>query len=251
MAIAFKHTGSLVDLTSVSVNPDAAPETTPRQGGFTLRNRFGAGLADLLSTSAVTGASSAIADNPVAVLNVPARTLVTGLHLFSVPGETAPDITASVASSSSISSDGDYDFSLKFYAQPITKIATSSGVKTNTYQSQATITGTLGQILLDEAKSAANAMNQTITGSQPIVVSAEASTTTTPHLGHLEIVDAPGSSNGRDAGSYFIPRYFPHGGRINMVLSSTVKDSDAFMQNVSVTNAGVWEIKATAEYVPE
>jgi hypothetical protein len=250
MVIAFKHTGTLVDLTSVSTNPDAAPMTTPRQGGFTLRNRFGAGLADLLPASAVSGSSSAIANAPVCVLNVPARTMVTGLSLFSVPGETAPDITAS-ASSASISSDGDYAFSLKFYAQPITKIATSSGVKTNTYQSQATITGTMGQILLDEAKSAGNALNQTITGSRPIIINAEASATTTPHLGVLNIMDAPGSSNEVDAGSSFQPTYFPHGGRINMVIDSTVKDSDTFVNATTVTNAGVWEIKATAEYVPE
>ena len=248
MAIAFKHTGTLVDLTDVDVNPDAAPETTSRQGGFTLRNRFGAGLADLLATSQVSGTSSAIANAPVAIMNVPPRTLVTGLHLFSVPGESAPDITAT--GSGSISSDGDYDFSLKFYAQPVTTVTVSGGVRTETFQSQATISATMGQILLDEAKSSGNALNQTITGTNPIIVSAESSATTTPALGTLAIVDAPGSSNGVDAGSYFIPRYFPHGGRINMTLASTVKDSDTYVATIAVTNAGVWEVKAQCEYVP-
>jgi hypothetical protein len=42
MGVAYKFktdSGSVIDLTSTSTNPGAAPVTTQRQGGFTLRNR--------------------------------------------------------------------------------------------------------------------------------------------------------------------------------------------------------------------
>jgi len=251
MAIAFKHTGSLIDLTSVATNPDAAPMSTPRQGGFTLRNRFGAGLADWLAASAVTGASSAIADAPVAVLDVPDRTMVTGLSLFSVPGEDAPDVNATLAPGSCSLSDSDYVFTVTFYAQNIMKKTVASGVTTATYNSASSATATMGTINLAKALSSGSLIKNSILGTAPIAIPAVASSATTPYLGVLPLVIDPSASNAVDAGSYFIPRYFPHGGRVLCQLGGTVADVDAEVNALTVTNSGVWEMKANCEYVPE
>lgn len=251
MAIAFKHTGSLIDLTSVDTNPDAAPMSTPRQGGFTLRNRFGAGLADWLAASQVTGASSAIADAPVAVMNVPPRTVVNGLSLYSVPGESAPDVNTTLAPGSCSLSDSDYVYTITFYAQPILKKTVSSGVTTDTYADASSATATMGTINLAKALSASSLVKNSILGTAPIAIPAVESSATTPYLAVLPLVIDPSASNAVDAGSYFIPRYFPHGGRILCQLGGTVADEDAEVNATTVTNSGVWEMKAKCDYVPE
>jgi hypothetical protein len=183
-------------------------------------------------------------------MNVPERTLVTGISLFSVPGETAPNVNATLSPSSCSLSNSDYAFTINFYAQPITKKATSAGVTTTTYASQSSVSATMGKILLTGATSAGSLIKNSIKGSAPIIVKAASSATTTPYLGVLPVIESAAASNGVDAGSFFVPRYFPHGGRINTTLAGTVADEDAEVNATTVTNAGVWELKATCEYVP-
>ena len=99
--------GSTIDLTSTTVNPDAAPTSTPRQGGFTLRNRWnGTTLANtsvgsnsvannnMYTCAGLPGSSSNTEPvNTMKILEVPERTYVKDLHVYAVKSETAPITT--------------------------------------------------------------------------------------------------------------------------------------------------------------
>jgi len=78
--VSFTAAGATTyDLTSVSVNPDAAAEVTPREGGHVARNRinFGNVTAPTLTNKVM---------NVLKVLKVPNRTVVTGLFLIAPKG---------------------------------------------------------------------------------------------------------------------------------------------------------------------
>ena len=98
----------LKDLTDTSVNPDAAPTTTPRQGGFTLRNRinFDNVAAGNKTLYTITKATAATAGNILAVLEVPERVLVKSVKVFAVksadiPGCSMYDVSGSAGATAS------------------------------------------------------------------------------------------------------------------------------------------------------
>jgi len=78
------------NLQSTTVNPIAAPVATPREGGFTLRNRVN--FSSVNSSAAVTIgtiASAAATATNFQILQVPKRTILHQLVFTGVPGSTA------------------------------------------------------------------------------------------------------------------------------------------------------------------
>ena len=112
----FKFTtssGEIINLTSTAVNPDAAPEATPRQGGFTVRNRWNcnnlaAANKQTFGPFSASITASAKSANIIKVLKVPDRTLVKGpVHVFAVKSETIPGhATLGAATKASLNSAG-------------------------------------------------------------------------------------------------------------------------------------------------
>jgi len=84
--------GTTYDLTDTSVNPDAVPVATPREGGFVLRNRI-----NFSSVTAPT-ATNRVA-NVLRLLKVPKRTVIRELRFHAIRGQTAPTHGFSSASS--------------------------------------------------------------------------------------------------------------------------------------------------------
>lgn len=245
MANTMAHTGTAVDLTSISTNVNAAPEATARLGGFTLRNRFLGSLWSPIANSMVS--TNSVADVPAYVLNVPERTMVNKINVFAVHGETAPDMSWSTTASSV--SDSDHALNITFVGIPVNKIASSSGVTTKTYSS---ISGslTMGQILLTAAASASSKINGSITGS--VLTAINARSTATAGIAHgLWAGLGLGAANVIDSGTYSYPRYFHNGGRVAMVLAGTVTNSDASVNAMSASGVGMWEVQAECTYVPE
>jgi len=84
------------NLQSTTVNPNAAPVATPREGGFTLRNRvsWAACNSSAATTIGTIAASAATATN-IQILQVPKRTILHQLIFTGVPGSTATTHTYS------------------------------------------------------------------------------------------------------------------------------------------------------------
>jgi hypothetical protein len=72
------------DLTDPDVNPGAVNQATPREGGFTLRNRMN--FANITAPTVATGCVA----NVLKVLKIPKRTVIRNLRLHAIRGTTAP-----------------------------------------------------------------------------------------------------------------------------------------------------------------
>jgi hypothetical protein len=76
-----------VNLTSISTNPDLVPVATPREGGFTLRNRWNSAKLASSSTAMITSFTNASASTSVAryrAIEVPPRTYVHQVYFCSL-----------------------------------------------------------------------------------------------------------------------------------------------------------------------
>ena len=82
--------GTTFDMNDPAVNPDAKNVTTPREGGFTLRNRINFSNPEIVAAGANmlanNGAAGAVA-NIFKILTVPARVSIKSLRILKVPGE--------------------------------------------------------------------------------------------------------------------------------------------------------------------
>ena len=91
--IKFTTLGTPVDLTDTSVNPRAAAVVTPREGGFTLRNRIDFGQVSAANKLMWTCSDTTpITETtvPFYVLNVPSRVYVKDILVTAISGETVP-----------------------------------------------------------------------------------------------------------------------------------------------------------------
>lgn len=240
MALAVNHGGSAIDLTSASTNVDVAPVATPRQSGFTLRNRFEGSLAVTLSGSATSGSSSLL-NNPIYIMEVPPRTLVKNINVYAVEGKAVPGHAFTYAGTSASLSASDQALNLTFVAQPVKKWATSSGTKTKTYDSLSASL-TMGQILLTAAT--ASLPKGSLTGTPLAAISAPSSSTSSATKGGFYAGLGQGASNVNDDGTYNYPRFFPHGGRVVMTVTGSVADSTSKMDALSGVCSGTWEVQA-------
>lgn len=247
-----------VDLTSIGTNPDLAPVSTPRQGGFTLRNRWNvsnisASSVTTFTTSDVTFTSASsllsIAATHFKILEVPARTMVNSVRIFGVEGETGPDhqfeYSGSAGSSVAFASVDLTGCALRIYGNPY-KSASQSSLATHANAK------TFGKIELeDPAPSSSDTHGHVLT----VLGSAISwSSLSVPQYAGLPIVNsATSSTNAVDAGAWEHPQYFPYGGFIKMRIDDSISATSvgANSEKFSGSLLGVWEIQANCNYVPE
>jgi hypothetical protein len=242
MALAVTYAGTAIDLTDPAVNVDVAPVATPRQGGFTLRNRFEGSLAVTLSGSAASGSS--LDNNIIYVLEVPPHTLVERINLFAVEGKTVPGHACAYSGTPSAESANDHQFDLTFMAQPVKKWATSNGTKTRTYDSLSAAL-MLGEILLTSAGN--SAAEGGFTGSPLAALEAPGSSTSSAQDTGFWCGNGQGASNATDDGTFDRPYMFPHGGRIVMAVKGAVASSATALDLYSGVGTGTWEIQAECQ----
>lgn len=262
--------GSLIDLTSTTVNIDAAPTATPRQGGFVLRNRFKSGSLsvgnkNLWTAANLPSASSNVEPvNRMKVLEVPDRTFVRDVQVFAIKSETAPGLTFTPIAAVGAS---DLDGTVLFAGAYQNKVATSS---TSYAAASHLVQITAVNSLAEDGKSPVAGH---VFGDVPITKATLALT----HL--MRSVDSSIASSTKPmATSFFfqqyhassagiertIGHYFPYGGYIYLALgpyntklgsaASAADNADYFTSasgGATIDFAGTWEIQARANYVPE
>lgn len=242
------------DLTSTSINPDAAPTSTPRQGGFTLRNRVDFSKVALANRKlfTLTGGTAATAGNVLRVLEVPARTLVKNVEIFAVKDKTIPgtavSLTAGGLHASHLAS-----LVITVGAEQRSKPTSSASYNAlshidiqGTAQRSLAAGGQFGAIALKKAGSSCAFSSN--------LVEKIDSSMTAPELGRV-ITDQ------KAAGSAYMnayPGYFPLGGYVYVAAgphgTGTGNQSDASASKVNsdyVALSGVWEFQADCTYVPE
>ena len=245
-----------INLQDPDVNPDAAPVSTPRQGGFTLRNRWKcANLAvasrslfettDWSSTS--SGSDASLAATMLQAITVPKRTLVKDLTLFAVAGEAGPNTLCkfggSAGSAVTLASDLN-EVNVNVYAHAY-KSASQSSLAASLVE--------MAQIDTEDPDDASSDTHGWFDGAL-LGQSASWSSLSVPTSAAMHLKQAlTTSGNIIDASTIESPQYFPHGGFI--VLRT---DAGIYADSVSTVTGswsqemeGTWEIQASCQYVPE
>jgi hypothetical protein len=125
---------STINLTTTTLNPDAAPIATPRPGGFVIRNRWNCAnltTANKTTLQAITSAkasSDSLASfaNLFRVVAVPKRTLVKSVNVFAVESTSIPQHAASGAATPASVDDIGGAWQLCFNAAPWKKSGQTS-----------------------------------------------------------------------------------------------------------------------------
>jgi hypothetical protein len=280
MAVTVKFTllGTAVDLTDVDVNPDAAPTSTPRQGGFTLRNRINfdnVSAANKLMWTVSDATPATETTVPFVVLQVPKRVFVKDLTLFCVEGQSVPTFATvgpKGSSNSSITASDLSTMTLGFGATKNRKsVANASYAAASDLLALTTVNAEMnnpdgevaadvfGQLGLNTA-SVSSAVQvvfddtfKAIDGSLASPLEPMQQAKVVRNVG-AAATGASTLSQKQDG------EYFPYGGNVHMKLgpwntSLTSKISTAagwFSTTGATTSlAGVWEIQANCMYVPE
>lgn len=261
MGLSYKFktdSGSKIDLTSTSVNPEAAPTTTPRQGGFTLRNRVNFTNVATANKTTFTLASQASASghdaNVFRVLEVPYRTVVNDVKVFAVksetiPGHTLTDSTESSAGASFLKSaiigiDGEF----RTKPESSESYAAASHLKLNVAAiNGGAAGGNLGVIPLQNKSNSA-----AFEASKVFAVDDSLSTAAKANRGRV-LTDQAVTGSGVVVAS--APMYFPLGGYIYMALgpynTATGSAGSSTSNSATATLTGTWDFQAQCQYVPE
>ena len=255
----FKFTtssGEIIDLTSTGVNPDAAPESTPRQGGFTIRNRWNSNnlsAANKRTFGPMTASVAAAAKsaNIIKVLKVPARTLVKApIQVFAVASETIPGhATAGAATKASLNSAGAAGV-LGFTGYAYSKPDKSAAVRhiATTIKGQTVLAGcALGGVPVTKFDSHGG-------GFESGLVEAVDASMTAPALAQV-------NAGVNAASTKYTPAelYFPYGGYVTLTLGPNDTALGAMASSKGASQAkglygyltGTWEVMADCSYIPE
>lgn len=257
----FKFTttsGNVIDLTSTAVNPDAAPAATPRQSGFTIRNRWNcnnlatANKRTFEAMDASTTASFTKA-NILKVLKVPRRTVVKApVRVFAVEGETIPGHSvlgaATKADLNSAGAAGILGFTAYAYNDASqTAASLKRHVATGAYGNTVVAGCPLGGVPIQKFDSLNGAFEASL-------VEAVDTSMTAPWLGKVNA--APNAASQK-----FVPceLYFPYGGFVTMSLGPNNVALGAMASSKGAASAtgmygllsGTWEVEANCEYIPE
>lgn len=253
-------TGETIDLTDPTVNPDAAPTATPREGGFVLRNRWN--CSNLATANKQTFgpfsasiAASATSANIIRVLKVPARTMVKGpIRVFAVASETIPGhVTAGAATAASLDSAGAVGvlgFTLQNYNDPsFTAAAMVRYVGTSINGNTVLAGAGLGSIGLQKFDSGVAGIFE---ASQVEKVDASM---TAPTLGRVNLL------GGNAASTNTVPTdiYSPYGGFVTLTIGPNATALGKMANSKGAAEAkglygslsGSWEVQADCMYVPE
>lgn len=258
----FKFTtssGEIIDLTSTSVNPDAAPEATPRQGGFTIRNRWNcnnlsAANKQTFGPFSASITASAKSANIIKVLKVPERTLVKApVSIFAVKSETIPGHAtlgaATKASLNSAGAAGVLGFTAYAYKTPSQSAPSMVRFVGTTLNGQTVAAGcALGGVNIAKFDSHGGGFD---TG----LVEAVDASMTAPTLGMVNAAANAASAKYTAVTGL----YFPYGGFVTMTLGPNNTALGAMASSKGASQAkglygymtGTWEVQADCTYVPE
>lgn len=276
--VKFTTIGSDVDLTSTSVNPSAAPTSTPRQGGFTLRNRLDFGQVSAANKSMWTIDDATLNDDAVKnfrILKVPERTFVKEIKVMAVASETTPQIRLSGAKASNASiSASDLDAAYLVFGADVNKKPESSSsyaaashlvhvtaLNSTAQDVKGAVAGNVfgiikGKVAASDADWSSNT-NWVFLDKFKAVDSSIASATKHPNITARRIGPAEASAYLQRTEGH----YFPYGGYVtlrlgphNASLASDVTAAAAFYSGTTAATFslhGVWDIQADCNYVPE
>jgi len=271
-----------VDLTDTDVNPGAAPTSTPRQGGFTLRNRINFAHVAASDKSIWTIASAELTGDAIynfRILEVPERVFVKGIKVFVVKDETPPTFSC-VGAKASNASIGASDLNLSAWCFGSDKnkkptsdasyVAASHLVTATTVNGEAddgagAIGGSVfGQVMLNMVDEAGTADGDVYASSETNLqfvdrfqkIDSSIANPLEPMQSAMKLTQ-PGSTDIEDP----LGDYYPYGGFVNMQLGPwnvalTSDAAEAAGYYAASTAAvislrGVWEIQAECQYVPE
>jgi hypothetical protein len=245
-----------VNLQDPTINPQAAPISTPRQGGFTLRNRWK--CANLTTanrslfettdwSSTGSGSDASLAATMLQAITVPKRTLVKDMTLFAVVGEAGPNTVCkfggSAGSAVTLASDLN-EVNVNVYAHAY-KSASQSSLASSLVE--------LCQIDTEDPDDASSDTHGWFDGSV-LGQSASWSSLSVPTAAAMHLkMDLASTANTIDAATWDKPVYFPHGGFIVLRTDSQISaDSvSTVIGSWSQEMVGTWEIQAACQYVPE
>ena len=256
VTVANSSASTTFDLTDPDINPSAAPTSTPRQGGFTLRNRINftnvATANKKLFNIASTG-SAAQVGNVLRVLEVPERVLVKDVQIFAVKSETIPGSYLS-GSASGFHASAFASAAIGIGVEQRSKPMSSSSYAATTHldlqltaQDGMGAGAQFGEIPLAVA-GAAVVGGCAFEGSK---VEAIDSSMSAPELGRV-LTEVAGTGS---AIYHAAPAYFPLGGYVYLgmtnVNTGSTSNSISKCDSTSLQLTGTWEIQADCTYVPE
>jgi hypothetical protein len=237
---------SAIDLTDPAVNNGAAPMSTPRQGGFTLRNRvdcsdLATGNKTLFTVTAKSSAS--LVANTLFLMEVPKRTFVKSVTQKVPVGSTAPTTAYNTVHASGNSFASGAQLML--------------GAAAYTTSSQAAM-----KVDLTDGHAGVSSMDGAVFGTMPILKEAGTTALLPSAISSTSASATPwaGGVQWKFAGTddvIPIGRYFPFGGFVTLTMGPDAvvvsSASSAHLTNSSTTGtmAGVWDFMATCEYLPE
>jgi hypothetical protein len=251
MAVAYTFNqsasgSSAIDLTDPDTNPGAAPMSTPRQGGFTLRNRIDASQLSTADTKLFTigaVATAAVVANQLLVLEVPKRTFVKSVTQKVPVGATAPTTayTSVSAAGNSVFSNAELMLGALAYTS-----ASQASMKADLTDGHADLSSLDGAVFghMPITKETG------LTGGLPSAVSSSSSST--PWAGGL-LWNFTGAAETITSEG----RYFPYGGFVTLVVgpdafaTSSVSSAHVTASTTAGNIAGVWDFMADCEYLPE
>lgn len=272
MAVTVKFTtlGTAVDLTDTDVNPDAAPTSTPRQGGFTLRNRVN--FANVSSANklmwTVSDATPATETTvPFYVLEVPERTLVKDLRVFGIYNQVVPGFDLSYVAAPT---DSDLDQMILEFGAHRNKKPTSSAsyaaashlVAITTLNGEANYAdGMLGSAPFGDMKLKVST-NELVFVDTFKKIDSSIGSPLEPTQTHKAVRPSGAAATAASTLSQWTDgEYFPYGGFVhiklgpwNTSLSSDIATAADFFSGSSAAKVyleGVWEFQANCMYVPE
>ena len=258
--------GSLRDLTTTDNNPSAVSPSTPRQGGFTMRQRFNCSYLsssnkNLWTAANLPAGSNVEPVNRIKVIQVPERVYVKDFMVYAVESQTAPIFTftpvAAVGASDLVGTSffaGAYWNKVKTssasYAAASDLVQVTAVNSLADHDGNAVAGAVFGQIAVTKATMVPTwAMNK---------VDSSIANSTKPMGTAWKFEQANEASTTHGV----MGQYFPYGGYIYMALgpynaslaaSGGVADNaDYFAASVGATLnlAGVWEIQVNCNYVP-
>jgi hypothetical protein len=261
MAVNFKlniGSGVNIDLTDPDVNPQAAPTSTPRQGGFTLRNRVNFANVSAANKQAfkinATPSSASQDANVLRVLEVPERTLITDFDVFAIKSATIPGFgpqgSQPATPGGSMLASAIIGFDAELNVKPTSSAsyaAASHLLPLFVTQNGGGKGATLGQIAIQNYTA-----SWAFEANQVVAVDSMMSTAANAIRGRVLTERAVTGSGVVGASAKL---YFPLGGYVYMALGP---DSTALGSAGSSTAAstigeftGTWDFQAQCQYVPE
>lgn len=244
------------DLTSTTINPDAAMDSTPRQGGFTLRNKCNfanvpAANAKTFTIASASKSSASQTANTFRWLKVPRRTLVKGIRVMAIESASVPAHTVSATDSTSAGMGAaQLGFSGEVYKKSSSGTAGTLTMVTGVPPVVASLAsthagGALGALALNPLKTTKCSLEHAFKS-----VDGSIASVSTGRVTHWE-------GNFSKSSIAYSPEgvYFPYGGYVTMAMGpydvAVGNVSSANMASKSGVVSGTWEVQADCFYVPE